>query len=294
MSMAQSAGNIARNGVLPYLMAGVVLGGGLGLSLSGWAQAQRVTAAEGAVEQALPPGASIIGSEALDPVTAEVMVDYRGQVIPVRMQQDDAGEWQQDVQATLIRGAEELQLLLAQEESPLPAIGQAPESLLETTTSSTTLISPTDIDQATRDALNRAGRDDPFRPLDEFVPAAPTGIADGPITLPPIDSVPPPPTVSLPTLPDPAPAPITPIATPTPDPAAFARSVDVTGIVQIDGESFAILNAGGQEPAVVQSGDSYRSAQVAQISAQTREVVLTEGGQFVTKPISASVLTEAP
>ncbi len=289
MSMAL----LARKGVLPYLIAGVVLGGSLGLSLSGWAQDQRVTAAEVAVEQALPAGATIIGSEALDVDTAEVLVDYQGQRIQVRMQRDQAGDWQQDINATLIRGAQELQLLLAQDGS-VPAIGQAPdsESLLETTTSSTTLISPTDIDEATRNALNRAGRRNPFEPLDEIV-ISPTEAEIPDITLPPIDQPPPP--VALPPLPTPGedPAPI-PVATPTPDPAAFARMVDVTGIIQIDGESFAFLNASGQEPAVVRSGDNYQSAQVTQISPRTREVVLTEGGQFVSKPISASVLTEAP
>lgn len=285
MSMAL----MARTRVLPCLVAGLLLGGGLTFSLSGLAQDQRVVAAEAAAEQMLPPEARVIGSQALDPSTADVLVDYRAQVIQVRMRQTESG-WQQDLNATLLQGAEDLQQALAQGISVAPAFGQAPESLLETTTTSTSLIPPTDINEATRRALDRAGRSNPFAPLDEIVPTTPDDLVLPPIGLP--ADVEQPDVVELPPLPTEEPPPS--FATPTPDPAAFARSVAVTGIVRIDGESYTLLDADGQEPAVVQTGQNYQTARVAQISSENREVVLSEGGQFVSKPISASVLTEAP
>lgn len=283
---------LARNGFLPCMIAGIVLAGGV--TLSGRAQDQRVTAAEAAAERLLPPEATIVGSQALAPSTAEVLAEFRGQLIRVQMQQTGSNGWQPDMSATLIQGAEDLQQLLAQE-GPVASFGQAPaESLLDSTSASTTLIPPVNIEEATRRALDRAGRENPFQPLDVFVPPpAPTGqFPGGQTSLPPIAAPPP---VELPRLPDPESASIPPtLATPTPDPAAFARTVAVTGIINIDGESFAFLNASGQDPAVVGTGDTYQSAQVTQISPQDREVVLSEGGQFVSKEISASVLTEAP
>jgi hypothetical protein len=87
----------------------------------------------------------------------------------------------------------------------------------------------------------------------------------------------------------------TPLSTPTPDPAAFARSVQVSGVIQIGRESFALISAPGTLPAVVQAGQNYQTAQVAKVSVPERQVVLSEGGETVVKTMqNTTVIVGAP
>jgi hypothetical protein len=149
---------------------------------------------------------------------------------------------------------------IAQESSAASnAAAEAPPpvpSLFESTRAAAGLIPALDIDRETARALQSAGRSDPFAPLNT--------IASAGETLPNPNS-------AVPSLP-----PIT-----SSDPASFARSVKVSGIVQIGGDVFALLSADGSIPEVLKAGDRYETATVSSVSLSTGQVVLEEGGQSV-------------
>jgi hypothetical protein len=239
----------------------------------------RVPAAEAAVELLLPEGATVQGSRRLNTTQAEVLVEIRGEISPIVMAEIAPGRWQQDMQATLNRGAEEMQRLAQSSQLPGgPAFGQtAGESLLQTSTSATTLIEPSDPEAETQRALGQSGRSNPFVPLDRF--EEPVDIAD-PIPVPDLPPLPPIEDLDLPS-PDTTAA----LDQPQEDPARFARSVEVSGIVSIDGESYALVSAAGTVPSVVQPGQDFETASVNAISAREKEVVLMEGGEVVTKSV---------
>ncbi|MFS8797950.1 hypothetical protein NW824_00820, partial [Synechococcus sp. R60.3] len=159
-------------------------------------------------------------------------------------------------------------------------------SLLQATQAASSLIPPVDREQETQRALSGAGRVDPFVPQNIRAP-------EPQIVLPPL---PPPPVLPPPGDGNGAPVAVaTPIPTPTPDPAAFARSVQVSGMIQIGGESFALVSGPGVIPAVVQAGQNYQTAKVAGVSVPERRVVLSEGGETVVKQMEdTSVIVGAP
>jgi hypothetical protein len=210
------------------------------------------------------------------------MVKARDQVSPVIMKLTASGQWQQDMKATLARGAADMQSLAQSNQSTLPAFGQSGGDLLQSTQAAAGLLPPANKERETQRALSGAGRSDPFAPLNVIPP-----------TPEPITNLPPLPT-GLPPIPGVAPVPGT-GPTPTPDPAQFAKNVQVSGIIQIDRESYALVSANGTLPSVVQSGQKYESADVTSISSRKKEVVLREAGQTVVHPIDASsVVQSAP
>ncbi|MEN9221165.1 MAG: hypothetical protein Q6M04_01870 [Thermostichus sp. BF3_bins_97] len=288
---------------LSYLVVGLLSAGGilflaprLPLAL---ANERAVPEAELAIQPLLPQGSRVISSRRLSEREAEIWVESRGGASPVIMRLSAAGTWEQDMSATLARGASQMQALAQQQAVNLPAgFGQtAPDqpapppvpSLLQTTQAASSLIPPVDREQETQRALSGAGRVDPFVPQNIRTP-------EPEIALPPL---PPPPV-----LPPPvdggngggAPVAVaTPIPTPTPDPAAFARSVQVSGIVQIGGESFALISGPGPVPSVVQAGQDYQTANVAGVSTRERRVVLSEGGETVVKTMEdTTVIVGSP
>ncbi|MGK7912417.1 MAG: hypothetical protein AB4050_13205 [Synechococcus sp.] len=141
---------------------------------------------------------------------------------------------------------DESQTLLAPDES---------QSLFEVTDTVSGLLEPLDLATETERALQGAGRSDPFRPVNQ---AAPSVIIDFETE----------PTATLPDL-------------PSVDPAEFARSVRITGIVQVGNETFALVESPNSVADVIQEGGMYESVKVATISVQTGEVVLQEGGETV-------------
>ncbi|MDX2271216.1 MAG: hypothetical protein NW237_04615 [Cyanobacteriota bacterium] len=244
-----------------------------------------VPAAEASVQILLPEGATIIGSRLLAADQAEVLVESQGRVSPIIMKRV-GNQWQQDMEQTLARSASDMKSL-AQANQTLaaaPAFGQtAPEpavgeTLLESTQSvSDILIAPADIETETERAERAAGRSDPFAPLNEIVEPVPTD------ALPPLPSIPVPDNVvGSDILPGELPE-------PTPDPAAFAKTVQVSGVIQIDGDAYALVSAGGAIPAVVQPGQKYESADVTGVSARRKEVILSEGGQRIVLPVVGGV-----
>ncbi len=268
---------------LPFIATACLLGGASFLVAPQFVSAQaRVPAAEAAVELLLPEGATVQGSRRLNTTQAEVFVEMRGEISPIVMAEIAPGRWQQDMQATLNRGAEEMQRLAQSNQLPgVSAFGQTTgESLLQTSTSATTLIEPSDPEAETQRALGQSGRSNPFVPLDTI--AEPVDIAE-PIPVP--DTLP-----TLPAIEDlefPSPDTTAALDEPQEDPARFARSVEVSGIVSIDGESYALMSASGAVPSVVQSGQNFESASVSSISAREKEVVLMEGGEVVTKSVGS-------
>lgn len=285
---------------LSFLAVGLLSAGGMLFFLAprlplALANAAAVPEAELAIQPLLPEGSRIVSSRRLSDREAEIWVEARGGLSPVIMRLNAAGIWEQDMSATLARGASQMQAL-AQQQTTNSSFGQtaldqpAPPpvpSLLQATQAASVLIPPADREQETQRALSGAGRQDPFVPQNIRTP-------EPEIVLPPL---PPPP----PILPPPgngngasvAVAP--PVSAPTPDPAAFARSVRVSGIVQIGGESFALVSGPGTVPSVVQAGQNYQTANVAGVSAQQRRVVLSEGGENVVKTMEdTTVIVGAP
>jgi hypothetical protein len=307
---------------LSYLLiAGLLSAGGIALLAPRWfpalANEQAVPEAELALRPLLPPGSRILSSRRLSDTEAEIWVESRGGTSPVIMRLNAAGTWEQDMSATLARGASQMQALARQQTVNLPAgFGQtAPDqppppvpsllqslpqllrllpdqppppvpSLLQATQAASSLIPPVDREQETQRALSGAGRVDPFVPQNVRAP-------EPQIVLPPL---PPPPVLPPPGDGNGAPVAVaTPIPTPTPDPAAFARSVQVSGMIQIGGESFALVSGPGVIPAVVQAGQNYQTAKVAGVSVPERRVVLSEGGETVVKQMEdTSVIVGAP
>jgi len=157
---------------------------------------------------------------------------------------------------------------------------------LQTTQAASSLIPPVDREQETQRALSGAGRADPFVPQNVRAPE-PT------LNLPPL---PPPPELPPPGNGGEVPVAVTtPLPTPTRDPAAFARSVQVSGMIQIGGESFALVSGPGVIPSVVQAGQNYQTARVAGVSVPERRVVLSEGGETVVKTMQdTTVIVGAP
>ncbi len=245
---------------------------------SALANEQAVPEAELALQPLLPPGSRILRSRRLSDTEAEIWVESRGGSSPVVMRLNASGRWEQDMNATLARGASQMQALARQQTASLPeGFGQtAPDqpppvpSLLQATQAASSLIPPVDREQETQRALSGAGRADPFVPQNVRAPE-PT------LDLPPLPPELPPPGGEVPV------AVATPLPTPTPDPAAFARSVQVSGMIQIGGESFALVSGPGVIPSVVQAGQNYQTARVAGVSVPERRVVLSEGGETVVK-----------
>jgi hypothetical protein len=283
-----------------FLVAGLLLAGGVAFLAPRWfpalANEQAVPEAELALRPLLPPGSRILSSRRLSDTEAEIWVESRGGTSPVIMRLNAAGTWEQDMSATLARGASQMQALARQQTVNLPAsFGQtAPDqpppppvpSLLQVAQAASSLIPPVDREQETQRALSGAGRVDPFVPQNVRAP-------EPQIVLPPL---PPPPVLPPPGDGNGAPVAVaTPIPTPTPDPAAFARSVQVSGMIQIGGESFALVSGPGVIPAVVQAGQNYQTAKVAGVSVPERRVVLSEGGETVVKQMEdTSVIVGAP
>ncbi|MFT0728290.1 hypothetical protein [Synechococcus sp. F70.1] len=274
--------------VRPLLLLGILLGLAGGMSLApALANAQAVWDAELALQPLLPPGSRILRSRRLNNTEAEVWVEFRGNSNPVIMRLNPSGRWEQDMNATLARGANQLQALARQQTAALPeGFGQtAPDQPRPLPTQpASILIPPVDREQETQRALSRAGRADPFVPQNVRAPEP---------SLPPLDL---PPLPELPPLEGEVPVGVaTPLSTPTPDPAAFARSVQVSGVIQIGRESFALISAPGTLPAVVQAGQNYQTAQVAKVSVPERQVVLSEGGETVVKTMqNTTVIVGAP
>jgi hypothetical protein len=274
--------------VRPLLLLGILLGLAGGMSLApALANAQAVRDAELALQPLLPPGSRILRSRRLSNTEAEVWVEFRGNSNPVIMRLNPSGRWEQDMNATLARGASQLRALARQQTAALPeGFGQTasdqPRPL--PTQPASILIPPVDREQETQRALSRAGRADPFVPQNVRAPEP---------SLPPLDL---PPLPELPPLEGEVPVGVaTPLPTPTPDPAAFARSVQVSGVIQIGRESFALISAPGTLPAVVQAGQNYQTAQVAKVSVPERQVVLSEGGETVVKTMqNTTVIVGAP
>ncbi len=133
------------------------------------------------------------------------------------------------------------------------------QSLFEVTDTVSGLLEPLDLATETERALRGAGRTDPFRPVNQAVPAT---VPDPFLTTEPAT------VSSFPELP--------PI-----DPAEFARTIRVTGIVQVGNETFALVESPNALADVIQEGGMYESVKVASISVHTGEVVLQEGGQTV-------------
>jgi len=159
-----------------------------------------------------------------------------------------------------------------------------------TTTTATTLAQPTDLFSDTAvniqliDPLNpeqeraraeaQAGRTDPFQPLDLTI-ATPTPL-------------PPPPPALVVTNEDGVEVPVA-IATPTPDPARFARTVLVSGIMNVDGDIFALVAGDQAVPGIVRRGDRYQTARVVSISFERQEVIFEEGGITVSRRVNEPI-----
>ncbi len=282
--------NTFRSGVLG-LLSGLALTGGL---LSGsMAGAQSVPAAEQAAQTLLPRGSRIVGSMLLSPDRAQVQIERDGQLNWVVMDRTADGQWQQNLQATMELAASELQAQ-AFPTSPVTGFGQtAPDTprLLDSTRRAVNLLPAADPELETQRALSRAGRVDPFAPVDPVDTTPLLALPDTNLgNLPPLPPTPfPLPPLEVPTstaaVPPPTPLPPPPVAAPTPDPAEFARSVRVTGLIQIDNESFALVNAPGSGSTVVQTGTRFESAEIRNVSPPSQEVTLQEGGETVIKTV---------
>lgn len=283
--------NTFRSGVLG-LFSGLALTGGL---LSGsMAGAQSVPAAEQAAQTLLPTGSRIVGSKLISPDRAQVQIERAGQLNWVVMDRTADGQWQQNLQATMELAASELQAQTFPT-SPVTGFGQTSSDaprLLDSTRQAVNLLPAADPEQETQRALSRAGRADPFAPVDPVDTTSPllalpeTSLGN----LPPLPPTPfPLPPLEVPTstaaVPPPTPLPLPPVAGPTPDPAEFARSVRVTGLIQIDNESFALVNAPGSGSTVVQTGARFESAEIRNVSSASQEVTLQEGGETVIKTV---------
>ena len=133
-------------------------------------------------------------------------------------------------------------------------------SLLDTTRAASVLIPPLDFEEETERALRNAGRADPFVSLLPTEEPAPVDLPPLPIDLEPSEAEE---VVEV-------------------DPAEFARSVVVTGIMQIGSDVFALVESAESIPEMVQLGDRYETATVASISMTSKQVILEEGGQQVT------------
>ncbi|MEM9567037.1 MAG: hypothetical protein AAF974_01925 [Cyanobacteria bacterium P01_E01_bin.34] len=131
------------------------------------------------------------------------------------------------------------------------------QSLFEVTDTVSGLLEPLDLATETERALQGAGRSDPFRPVNQV---APSSIPDPFIEPATVGDLP-----DLPAI----------------DPAEFARSVRITGIVQVGNETFALVESPSSVADVIEEGGMYESVKVASISVNTGEVVLQEGGETV-------------
>ncbi|MEN9219397.1 MAG: hypothetical protein Q6J68_07280 [Thermostichales cyanobacterium SZTDM-1c_bins_54] len=155
------------------------------------------------------------------------------------------------------------------------ATSAQPSDLFSDTAVNIQLIDPLDPARERARAEAQAGRSDPFQPLDLSV-ATPTPLP------------PPPPALTVTTL-DGQELPLIEPATPTPDPARFARSVMVSGVMNVDGDIVALVTADQAVPGVVRRGDRYRTARVLAISLERQEVLLEEGGITVARRVNEPV-----
>jgi hypothetical protein len=257
------------------------------------AEAQSVPEAENAAQVLLPQGSRILGSMLLSPDRAQIQVERAGQVNLVVMDRAPNGQWQQNLQATMELAATELQAQASLD--PLPGFGQTATdrsgSLLDSTRQAVNLLPAADPEQETQRALSVSGRVDPFAPVDAPALSVIELPPLDPVAFPPLPPTPfPLPPLGVPTVPGsalqpPVPTPLPRPATPTPDPAQFARSVQVTGLIQIDNESFALVTSPGSSSTVVQTGSRFESAEVSSTSVVNREVILQEAGETVIKSV---------
>lgn len=160
------------------------------------------------------------------------------------------------------------------------------ESLLDASRFIDGLIPPLDPAVERARVASTSGRNDPFQvmsirppvardpdPIPPLPPAIPQVRDNPPInsgSTTPVTSNPP---VSVPVPPRPP--------EPTPDPAEFAKSVQVDGVIQIGNDTFALLSSTTTVSEVVSVGGRYESAFVSGISLADGQVLLEEGGQTV-------------
>lgn len=143
------------------------------------------------------------------------------------------------------------------------------ESLLDDSRFIDGLIPPLDPLAERARVASSTGRSDPFQPLNirPVQPPDPPTVPDLP-TLPNLDDTP---TISLPPSPP----------QPTPDPAEFAKTVQVAGVIQIGDDTFAVLSSESALSEVVGVGSRYETAFVSSISIAEGQVLLEEGGQTI-------------
>lgn len=176
----------------------------------------------------------------------------------------------------------------------VPQVASA-QTLLESSRFAAGLITPLDSRTETTRAVNSAGRADPFVPLNVSTPPEPLPeetLVRGTVTRPQ------PPSIQRPGIPPStgSGSPSQPVAVGTEgaepvepevfvDPAEFSRGVQVSGVITVGGESFALLSAQNTARDVVRTGDFYETAQVANVSQFGRSVTLEEGGESVTASV---------
>ncbi|GAB4214992.1 MAG: hypothetical protein OHK0012_14110 [Synechococcales cyanobacterium] len=149
-----------------------------------------------------------------------------------------------------------------------------PTDLFSDTAVNIQLIDPVDPEQEKARAEAEAGRTDPFVPLNLTI-ATPTPLP------------PPPPILTIPG--ENGEGTVIVDATPTPDPARFARTVLVSGVVSLDGDVYALVTGDQAVPSVVRRGDRFRTATIVGVSFDRQEVILQEGGITVTRRVDEPV-----
>ncbi len=152
------------------------------------------------------------------------------------------------------------------------------ESLLDDSRFIDGLIPPLDPLAERARVASSTGRSDPFQPLN-IRPVQPPEVP----TVPDLPTLPSLPDISDSTPPMPPRPP-----EPTPDPAEFAKTVQVAGVIQIGGDTFAVLSSESALSEVVGVGGRYESAFVSGISVPDGQVLLEEGGQTISVVISDS------
>lgn len=146
------------------------------------------------------------------------------------------------------------------------------ESLLDDSRFIDGLIPPLNPAAERARVASSTGRSDPFQPLN-IRPVQPPE----PPTVPDLPTLPTLPNISDNTPPFTPPSP----PEPTPDPAEFAKTVQVAGVIQIGGDTFAVLSSESALSEVVGVGSRYESAFVSSISVTEGQVLLEEGGQTI-------------
>lgn len=171
----------------------------------------------------------------------------------------------------------------------IPQIASA-QTLLESSRFAAGLIRPLDSRSETTRALGRAGRVDPFAPLNVTTPPDESVANQSNSRQPVVRQLPTRPGTRVvpPTTPGTTPPGQVAVQPSEPvdpevfiDPAEFARGVQVSGVITIGSESYALLSADNTLRDVVQTGEFYETAKVTNVSQFGRSVSLTEGGESV-------------